>query len=186
MVEAFAALAAKATAIPSRCRRGQKGGERERGMTRHIASLVLGSTLTPTLSRKQERGQYTLRDQRASATNQAQQHKQKDGCKTRAPASREVARCSTSNAKCRDAPLMKTLTHDSCPNGAPTAQSEFYRVPPNSSALLVTFRAPAKSYSPAGARPGTRPQTRRRGEGDKSIKRPSYPKRHTGLALGLP
>ena len=78
------------------------------------------------------------------------------------------------------------LTHDSCPNGAPTAQSEFYRVPPNSSALLVTFRAPAKSYSPAGARPGTRPQTRRRGEGDKSIKRPSYPKRHTGLALGLP
>ena len=52
------------------------------------------------------------------------------------------------------------LTHDSCPNGAPTAQSEFYRVPPNSSALLVTFRAPAKSYSPAGARPGTRPQTK--------------------------
>ena len=53
------------------------------------------------------------------------------------------------------------LTHDSCPNGAPLAQREFYRVPPNSSALLVTFRAPAKSYSPAGARPGTRTQPKR-------------------------
>ena len=31
------------------------------------------------------------------------------------------------------------------------ARSEFCRVPPHSSALLVTFRAPAKSYSPAGA-----------------------------------
>ena len=58
----------------------------------------------------------------------------------------------TSNAKCRDTPLMKPLTRGGCPNGEPFgARSEFCRVPPNSSALLVTFRAPAKSYSPAGA-----------------------------------
>ena len=40
-----------------------------------------------------------------------------------ASASREVARCSTSNAKCRNTPLMKPLTRGGCPSGAPTARS---------------------------------------------------------------
>ena len=77
-----------------------------------------------------------------------------------APASRAVARCSTSNAKCRDTPLMKTLTRGGCPNGAPTAQSEFCRVTPHSKRFLVTFWRKQKVTRPPGRTPGTRTQPR--------------------------
>ncbi len=50
------------------------------------------------------------------------------------------------------------LTHDSCPNGAPPAQSEFYRVPPNSKRFLVTFWRKQKVTRPPGRTPGTRTQ----------------------------
>ena len=128
-------------------------------MIRHIASLVHVSTLTPALSRKRAREQDQPRDHWTGATNRAWQSKygrsQKFCAKTRALTSREVARCpGTSNAKCRNTPLMKTLTRGGCPNGEPFgARSEFCRVTPNSKRFLVTFWRKQKVTRPPGRDP---------------------------------
>ena len=132
-------------------------------MTRHIASLVHDSTLTPALSRKRARGQNQPRDQRKvrqiklsnPSTEEVKNPAQK--LAHHISRSREINR--HEQREVPNLPLMKPLTRGGCPNGEPSgARSEFCRVTPNSKRFLVTFWRKQKVTRPPGRTPGTRNQ----------------------------
>ena len=137
-----------------------KSHQKRAGMRGHAAELTaspggLSVRTTAASQRLNKRCVTALRVARAciSRLREMPTCKPHDELNSRAKTKFIPSRCSHLRcciAECSSALPAFGLTHDSCPNGAPLAQSEFYRVTPNSSALFVTFRAPAKSYSAAG------------------------------------